>query len=568
MSDETAQQKADRQARLSHAMGVMFLQDKVDKLERDASKITYPRSLRQSKSGPAADLTSSSTRYDSAHTYPKPRALTGPGISPAAGTPTNRVQDAASATHSIRLVDASVLIFSLRSVHNWSRDQSTCVVIPLEAINTLDLLKKGDDPINLAARKATRWLEDKIGIFSQDGDTMLTQPAPGIFAQKEHFRASPTQIENARAASLASRQPDAAAEGPSLESRQDSPGLESQTAKKDMFSASDAPRYMRELLSVCLYCHEVALPASDFAVAIAYPPAHLQDKMIEAHDTLSYLYRVDGRATEAWLDAYRIPFDVAPTSKTWTGEKLSSRFRADITGAYHAGSHDDLAGSKEYSGQQRRKGSPTPSASSSTSSFKSEFSGLSMLTSHKSPRHRPESRFAHPTAPLRCVRGISTSVTASEPATDASTHSLSASEDTEGRDDSDDIDGPIIARPSSAASSHTSFVSSLTTSTQEDWSSQTSASISSHGGSRMFRHGPSSSASTPSALDPGPNAPLPTMEGGATPPGARLTTRTLHKTKSGANKMEEYLRRLEIGAASNSSSSAAAGTATPTNRHG
>lgn len=509
-----------------------------------------------------------------------------------AGTDAANVIDSNQTTKlasSIRLVDASVLIFSLRSVHNWSRDQSTCVVIPLEAINTLDLLKKGDEPINLAARKATRWLEDKIAVSTQDRDTILTEPAPGIFAQKEHFRVASARIAKARQVRLGQLQSETTGhEDADADTDTTAAGLDQDpawTQPKDTFTASDAPRYLRELLSVCLYCLENATAASNYAVAIAYPPHHLQETMLEAqsatNDKPSYLNRTDGRATEAWLDAYGIPFEVVPTSKTWTGEKPSSRFRGEIVGGHHSlESSEDLAGSV-HSFKGRRKGSPTPSVSSSTSSFKSELSGLSMFSSHRSPRLRPESRFAATTAPLRSVRGLSTSAAAAatasgNAATEAST-ALSGTDDSEAPTDSADEDGPIVARPSSAASSHTSFVSSFTTSTQDEWSSQTSASasFSSHCGTRIVRRAPSPSpiapTATTSAMDSGSSAyPMSSTSAATSSDGGfaspRLTSRTLHKTKSGAEKMEEYLRRLEAGA---SAAGAAAGggrtaTATPT----
>ena len=408
--------------------------------------------------------------------------------------------------------------------HNWSRDQSTCVVIPLEAINTLDLLKKGDEPINLAARKATRWLEDKIAVSPQDGDAMLTQPAPGIFAQKEHFRVSSTRMAKARQARMDHH--------PTHPTDQDDDGA----IVKDQFNASEAPRYLHELLSVCLYCQEAATAASNYAVAIAYPPHHLDETMIEAqaaaNDKPTYLNRTDGRATEAWLDAYQIPFEVVPTSKTWTGEKASSRFRGELLGDQHGvGSADEPVGSMSSGkGQLRRRASPTPSVSSSTSSFKSELSGFSMLGSHKSPRLRPESRFAATTAPLRSVRCMSTSaaVATASWSTDAAPNLVHCQ-------DSIDQDGPIIARPSSAASSHTSSVSCLTTSTQDDWSG------SSHCGARVVRH-----ASSPAPMDASTAAAMNADSLGTASP--RLTSRTLHKTKSGAEKMEEYLRRLEASA--------------------
>lgn len=506
MPDETTQQRAERQSRLSHAMGVMFLQDKVDKLERDVSKIAYPRGIRQSKSALTPDLAPSNSRPH--RQSPQPRAITEPGIPAAQDTTTDQIaQTARKGASSIRLIDASVLIFSLRSVHNWSRDQSTCVIIPLEAINTLDLLKKGDEPINLAARKATRWLEEKIAISSQDGDEMLTQPMSGIFAQKESFRMTQAQLQEARlnANSLASS--DSSTEGP---------------ASTDMFAPAEAPRYLRELLSTCLYCKrasDTSTDSSDFAVAIAYPPAHLQDKMIgtSSSPTSTYLTRTDGRATEAWLKAYHIPLDLAPTSKTWTGEKISSRFHAE-----HLGPTDDVKPDSI-----RRKGSPTPSIASSTSSFRSELSsgtgGGGLFGSHRSPHHRHEPRFAAPSrSQVRCLSTFSPV------------------------ENDDELEGPIIARPSSAAS-QSSFVSTMTSSTIDDASSQTSAAPSSGSSARIVRHGAS-------ALGDGPLA-----ESSA----SRLTKGTLHKTKSGAVKMEDYLRRLEAGGAGGGNERTATSTPTP-----
>lgn len=447
MPDESSQQKAERQARLSHAMGVMYLQDQVDKL----GQAPPSRGLRQSKSVPTADLPHPT------HTgRPKSRALTGPGPTLDPPPSAARTDDGAS---KIRLVDASVLIFALRSVHNWTRDRSTCVIIPLEAINTLDLLKKGDEPINLAARKATRWLEEKMSISTQEGDAMLTHPLPGIFPQKESFRLTPTQIEKARANTASS----------------------SSAESGDMFSAAEAPRYLRELLSACLFCQQAA--GVEFKVAIAYPPSHIQEQLME--EKQGYLNRTDGRATEAWLDAYGIPVEVQETSKTWTGEKASSRFHAEAA-----------IGSSE--GEQRRKASPTPSVSSSTSSFKSEFSsstGTSVFgsSSHKSPRHRNSAGRVG----VRCMSTLSSG---------------------------EEVEEPIIARPSSAASSNIQ---------QEDWSQSST---------RIVRHNPTDAGSESS--------------GGAA---VRSRKGTLHKTKSGAEKMEDYLRRLEATPGSREGS----GTPTP-----
>ncbi|GAK63455.1 uncharacterized protein PAN0_003d1660 [Moesziomyces antarcticus] len=464
MPDETAQQRTERQNRLSHAMGVMFLQDKVDKLERDVSKITYPRAMRHSHSAPTAELNPTQPRYHAANPPPKPRAITGPGLHPTTtATPSTSTSATATAATCMRLVDASVLIFSLRSVHNWTRDRATCVIIPLEAINTLDLLKKGDEPINLAARKATRWLEEKIAIAPHDGDQLLTHPAPGIYAQKEAFRASTAQIDKIRAHVVATRL--GAAD-------------QAQAEARDAFGLEGAPRYLRELLAACVYCQTACASEVEFKVALAYPPAHVQDSMMAAHavggDRPSYLVRTDGRATEAWLDAYSVPFEVVPTSKTWTGEKQSSRFRT------HAPSSHDAD-----------------------------------LRSEPSKSTRPDAR--HSTA---MARGRATS--SSPPLDNGHFGGIDAQE------------GPIIARPSSPASSAASFRTSFTASTSSTHDERSQRSAASASSVRIVRHPPDSSAANNDA------------EHGSK--WCRLTSRTLHKTRSGADKMEDYLRRLEAGA--------------------
>ncbi|KAG8994496.1 hypothetical protein FRB94_009835 [Tulasnella sp. JGI-2019a] len=63
------------------------------------------------------------------------------------------------------VIDASVLIHALGKVREWSRDdRKEIVVIPLEALNTLDLLKKGTSQIAVRARQASRFLEAQVGV--------------------------------------------------------------------------------------------------------------------------------------------------------------------------------------------------------------------------------------------------------------------------------------------------------------------------------------------------------------------------------------------------------------------
>ncbi|KAF8839975.1 hypothetical protein BDN67DRAFT_969215 [Paxillus ammoniavirescens] len=62
------------------------------------------------------------------------------------------------------VVDASVLVHALHQVKKWCREgRQEVVVIPLEALNTLDLLKKGTSSLAQRARSASRILEAQVG---------------------------------------------------------------------------------------------------------------------------------------------------------------------------------------------------------------------------------------------------------------------------------------------------------------------------------------------------------------------------------------------------------------------
>ncbi|KAJ7769402.1 hypothetical protein B0H16DRAFT_255209 [Mycena metata] len=62
------------------------------------------------------------------------------------------------------VVDASVLVHALHQVKRWCRDgREEVVIVPLEALNTLDLLKKGSSLLAQRARAASRLLEAQVG---------------------------------------------------------------------------------------------------------------------------------------------------------------------------------------------------------------------------------------------------------------------------------------------------------------------------------------------------------------------------------------------------------------------
>ncbi|KAI0704394.1 hypothetical protein C8T65DRAFT_709110 [Cerioporus squamosus] len=64
----------------------------------------------------------------------------------------------------IVVVDATVLIHGLYHLKRWCRDgREETVIVPLEALNTLDLLKKGTSALAQRARAASRILEAQVG---------------------------------------------------------------------------------------------------------------------------------------------------------------------------------------------------------------------------------------------------------------------------------------------------------------------------------------------------------------------------------------------------------------------
>lgn len=62
------------------------------------------------------------------------------------------------------VLDTSVLVHALHKVKKWCKDgREEIVIVPLEALNTLDLLKKGASPLAQRARSASRILEAQVG---------------------------------------------------------------------------------------------------------------------------------------------------------------------------------------------------------------------------------------------------------------------------------------------------------------------------------------------------------------------------------------------------------------------
>ncbi|KAK0497987.1 hypothetical protein EDD18DRAFT_127508 [Armillaria luteobubalina] len=64
----------------------------------------------------------------------------------------------------IVIVDASILVHALDNLKKWCRNgREEVIIVPLEALNTLDLLKKGSTTLAQRARAASRILEAQVG---------------------------------------------------------------------------------------------------------------------------------------------------------------------------------------------------------------------------------------------------------------------------------------------------------------------------------------------------------------------------------------------------------------------
>lgn len=80
------------------------------------------------------------------------------------GKPIGQLGDVGDVDADIIVVDASVLVHALYQLKKWSRDgRNEIIIVPLEALNTLDLLKKGTSPLAQRARAASRVLEAQVG---------------------------------------------------------------------------------------------------------------------------------------------------------------------------------------------------------------------------------------------------------------------------------------------------------------------------------------------------------------------------------------------------------------------
>ncbi|KAI5984479.1 hypothetical protein EDC04DRAFT_2590974 [Pisolithus marmoratus] len=174
---------------MSRALGAAFLSHQVEQLEKSVShqghahlagRRDHPRDRdrdrdvdrerdRRSPFGERTSSVGAAVHKRGPTTHPaKQRAPSGAKPSPRKDYPERPGHKA----HEYRegkdadliVLDASVLVHGLHKVKRWCKDgREEIVIVPLEALNTLDLLKKGASPLAQRARSASRILEAQVG---------------------------------------------------------------------------------------------------------------------------------------------------------------------------------------------------------------------------------------------------------------------------------------------------------------------------------------------------------------------------------------------------------------------
>ncbi|KIY43204.1 hypothetical protein FISHEDRAFT_78707 [Fistulina hepatica ATCC 64428] len=162
---------------MSRALGAAFLNHQVEQLEKSVEGNWRERAAKikssdfRSGNGRAGD-----DGFDNTRPRRGNRGSKKGGHEKNRDRQTKRSNGRASAEEDIPLppdetrivvIDVSLLIHSLPLVKRWatSKDKEAFVlVIPLEALNTLDMLKKGSSALAQRARGASRMLEEQVGV--------------------------------------------------------------------------------------------------------------------------------------------------------------------------------------------------------------------------------------------------------------------------------------------------------------------------------------------------------------------------------------------------------------------
>ncbi|OSX62957.1 hypothetical protein POSPLADRAFT_1169571 [Postia placenta MAD-698-R-SB12] len=148
---------------MSRALGAAFLNHQVQQLEKTVTDAGQGGNWRDRRTQTGGDNSDGKRSRAPAQAKPIERrdgdATFTDGDKARQGRDRREQKDA-----DIVVVDASVLIHALGQVKKWCRDgREEIIIVPLEALNTLDLLKKGMSSLAQRARAASRILEAQVG---------------------------------------------------------------------------------------------------------------------------------------------------------------------------------------------------------------------------------------------------------------------------------------------------------------------------------------------------------------------------------------------------------------------
>ncbi|KAK1229725.1 hypothetical protein PQX77_007189 [Marasmius sp. AFHP31] len=162
---------AEAKLAMSRALGAAFLNHQVEQLEKSVSNGAASGNWRDRRftqqtnghsSGPGGKRTPGSPK--AINNRKKGTDMPAVVLPKAADGNRRKSGDDSGKDADIVVVDASVLVHSLDKLKKWSRNgREEVVIVPLEALNTLDLLKKGTHSLAQRARAASRTLEAQVG---------------------------------------------------------------------------------------------------------------------------------------------------------------------------------------------------------------------------------------------------------------------------------------------------------------------------------------------------------------------------------------------------------------------
>ncbi|PWN35683.1 uncharacterized protein FA14DRAFT_160727 [Meira miltonrushii] len=220
----------------------------------------------------------------------------------------------------IIIADASLLIYSLRTVHDYLKAGDCQVIVPCEALSTLDVLKKGVHTLNWAARRATRFLDERFSVWDDGGDDAeemqfstrekreASNLRPGLFPQglQQRLNIFKNQVKNEE--------------------------ILAEKLDISIESLKKAPLAATKTFDCALYFLEKYQNNDQIscALAIALPPPHLDFEQEALHSesncSLRFAERADGNVMLQWskecglLKSEIVPSPrliVAPTAASW-----------------------------------------------------------------------------------------------------------------------------------------------------------------------------------------------------------------------------------------------------------